>query len=485
MLEVLNILLGTSYTLNESIISLLNSYVTQNLDFGTAYAHLRQHWHDVATIEEKLRHREVEDLEMRRNVLADGRITKRNVPPRRVWDLYANRVVPYWVTCDEPWAISHAWVDEKDRVNVMTSINGREWPVPLPKDANLDLIRIEMLNLTSHGYVWLDVLCLRQESETNDDLRFDEWELDVPTIGSVYERAYSCVVYYFNGLGRPLHLKPDYFKSDRCWFRRAWTLQEITAYPAIIGGETGKDDMDKHIQRRFNKRLSSLQRMRRSASILEFVFEMKHRVSTKPLDKVAGLAYLLQTNSIPIYDTKRSPADAWEVLVDVMHPSFQAVLLFVYPEPGNRSSYWRPSWDQVMTNKALAPRTTGYLGRVDWKEYLDADYYRGYIIESGNVRGLGEVPKRLKPRHGEVVFKDANGATRTLKVIADHLYPIPNGFYTLLGCYGMHSNPDRWVVGQRRPNGMFEKWSVIRLADDENADLNDLALDRQVETLLC
>ncbi len=49
--------------------------------------------------------------------------------------------------------ISHAWVDEKDRVNVMTPINGYKWPVPIPKNASLDLIRVEMLNLGAklHG----------------------------------------------------------------------------------------------------------------------------------------------------------------------------------------------------------------------------------------------------------------------------------------------------------------------------------------------
>ncbi len=76
-----------------------------------------------------------------------------------VWDLYANRVVPYWVADTLPWGISHAWVDEKDRDDAMTPINGYEWPVPMPKDANLDLLRIEMLNLGAE-YTWLDVLCL-------------------------------------------------------------------------------------------------------------------------------------------------------------------------------------------------------------------------------------------------------------------------------------------------------------------------------------
>ncbi len=52
-------------------------------------------------------------------------------------------------------------MDDKERVNVMTPINRYEWPLPIPKDANLDLIRIEMLNLRAK-YAWLDVLCLRQ-----------------------------------------------------------------------------------------------------------------------------------------------------------------------------------------------------------------------------------------------------------------------------------------------------------------------------------
>ncbi len=41
-------------------------------------------------------------------------------------------------------------MDEKDLVDVWTPINRHEWPVPIPKDANLDLIQIEMLN---HGAV--------------------------------------------------------------------------------------------------------------------------------------------------------------------------------------------------------------------------------------------------------------------------------------------------------------------------------------------
>ncbi len=48
-------------------------------------------------IKRKLRIREKKDSEMRRKVLDDDRITTRRVPSRRVWDLCANRVVPYWL----------------------------------------------------------------------------------------------------------------------------------------------------------------------------------------------------------------------------------------------------------------------------------------------------------------------------------------------------------------------------------------------------
>ncbi len=131
VLEKLNTALGTSYTL-DSVTSILESYVAQNYSFGTVYAYLRPCWNDddVGTVERKLRTREERDREMRRKVLVHDRITTRGVPPRRVWDLYANRVVPDWVADKIPWGISHAWVDEKDRVDAMTPINDYEWPVP-------------------------------------------------------------------------------------------------------------------------------------------------------------------------------------------------------------------------------------------------------------------------------------------------------------------------------------------------------------------
>ncbi len=113
-------------------------------------------------MQDELCRREEKDREMRQKALVGNVIVNPELEPRRVWDLYSNRVVPSWIADTWPKPISHAWVDENDIVTALTLINGKEWPVPVPKDANLDLIRIEMLSLGLE-YTWLDVLCLRQK----------------------------------------------------------------------------------------------------------------------------------------------------------------------------------------------------------------------------------------------------------------------------------------------------------------------------------
>ncbi len=221
-MEQLNATLGTSYTLNTpSLLSLLNDFIEKNDDFGTAYGRLRPVWntHGNSNMQHELIRREERDKEARQKALVGNQINNLHLPPRRVWDLYSNRVVPSWLTDTssglpyiehepEPLPISHAWVDEKDRVDVWTSINGKEWPVPIPKSASLELIWIEMLNLGLE-YTWLDVLCLRQKGGPWEDLCVEEWKLDVPTIGYVYRNAK--VVIYLSGLGLPLSLNDGDF----------------------------------------------------------------------------------------------------------------------------------------------------------------------------------------------------------------------------------------------------------------------------------
>ncbi len=289
-------------------------------------------------------------------------------------------------------------MDEEDRKATLTHINGCEWPVPVPKGTSLDLIRIEMLNLGAE-YVWVDVLCLRQKEGLREDLREEEWKIDVPTIGNVYNRAES-VVCYLSGLGRPLCSDADDLESDRCWFKRAWTLQEISRYP-IIGGDTG----DEELRERFVKKLSSLKKIDQG-SLYGVLTEMQKRVSTHSVDKIAGMAYLLGSDSIPAYYETQSENDAWIALMDVASGWYLADILFLYPEPGPKN--WQPSWKQVMT-ETLPLKLCENTGHAWIQSSVIAgikinSYRNGYIIESALVRGLSDVGDcQGQERHGNFV----------------------------------------------------------------------------------
>lgn len=136
-----------------------------------------------------------------------------------------------------------------------------------------------------------------------------------------------------------------------------------------------------------------------------------------------------------------------------------------------------------MTCKFLACHVSWPSAEVLRTDNPDADSYMGYYIESGNVQGLSEVPEEPKHRQGELVLSDATGAPHTLKIVAEHEYPIPNGSYTLLGSSHRYVAPDLWVVGKLREDGKFENFSVFRSADDEQVKLKELALEK--ETFLC
>ncbi|KAK0439958.1 uncharacterized protein EV420DRAFT_1769361 [Desarmillaria tabescens] len=471
VLKELNATLGTSYTLDNPILpSILESFIRQDYDFGTLYANLRPYWYDLTSVE-SIHKSWNQDQKMRQKIVTNNRLPNGNIPPRHIWDLYANRVVPYWVA-NKIWprAISHAWVSDEERISVWTPINGFEWPVPIPKDVDLNLVRIEMLNLGAE-YVWLDVLCLRQEGGKREDLRREEWKVDVPTIGAIYRNGTDTVVYYLSGLGRPFCFKSGDLESDRCWFRRAWTLQEVSSY-YIIGGMTGTYGMDEYMRKIVDERLQSLKYVR-GWNVLDILLEMQNRVSTKPLDKVAGLVYLLFQKSIPIYDETQSEEEAWDLLVDVMAMRHHRDLLFFYPEPGNGHRHWQPSWKQVMTMPHLPQTRSALFSAVTWPKETDANWCECTCIVWGIVRGLGEVSNTGIPRKGKLMIKDLFGTSHTFKVITDHAYPIPDGSYTLIGAgYFSVDILEHWVVGHWQQrwdhwHGTFEKVSVIRIADPE------------------
>ena len=132
---------------------------------------------------------------------------------------------------------------------INTRVNHQLWPVPLPRGVKLEDIRQELLTLHIQ-YTWLDVLCLRQNMRPGvhvcstesctiwtcpeklccDDIRASreeqrkqEWEVDVPLIGKVYQHA-NVIITYLSGLGRKFH--PYGGDKERHWLKRAWTLQE-------------------------------------------------------------------------------------------------------------------------------------------------------------------------------------------------------------------------------------------------------------------
>ncbi len=485
VLDQLNATLGTTHTLDTpSLSSLLKDCIEKNYDFGTAYGRLRAVWntHRDSNMQGELHKREKEDTEQRRNAMVGNRIVKPHLRPRRVWDLYSNRVVPNWTQRSSPrwmtFPISHAWVASTDRVDVWTPINGKEWPVPIPKDADLNLIRIEMLNLGIE-YAWLDVLCLRQKGGPREDLRVEEWKLDVPTIGQVYFTPW--VVIYLSGLGRPFGLKDGDLDSDQCWFRRAWTLQEVGDMMRIIAGDTPEGPMhtkpidddsnyETELLIRFHKQLESMPQRKGWWEPFAALAEMQKRVSTNEVDKVAGLAFPLLSAWIPAYYERETLEDAWTALVDAMNPSMRSQFLFVYPREGLGHKKWRPSWDQVMT-PPLPPVIHQVLGPIVHDTETSEDYYYGPCIEKGLVRGLDVGLAEGHDRHGELIVEGARRVKHTFKIRITHQFPIPDDTYTLLGNYQQSDRegkqPQYWAVGRRVSGNQFQKVSVFVMDDLE------------------
>ncbi|KAK0186268.1 hypothetical protein F5146DRAFT_1142585 [Armillaria mellea] len=184
-----------------------------------------------------------------------------------------------------------------------------------------------MLNLGAE-YAWFDVLCLQQKGGLREDLHKEEWKVDIPTIRSVYNRA-NRVMCYLSGLGQPLSSDADNLESEQCWFKHAWTLQEISKDSMI-----GRDTSDEQLWAKFQKHLSSLQL---TTGIYGMLSEMGKQVSTNLIDKIAGMAYLLGLDTIPVYYGEQSKENAWMALMDAALGCHLADLLFCHPEPGPKS----------------------------------------------------------------------------------------------------------------------------------------------------
>ncbi|SJL03064.1 uncharacterized protein ARMOST_06409 [Armillaria ostoyae] len=485
LMKKLNSTLGTEYDLTPSLSSLLTAYISDGYDFGTVYGYLRPIWFDCDfnNIQDSMRTSEATDLKIRREALVDGQITRNGLrtAPRRVWDLFSNRVM-----CGP--------LDVRRRKNVLTPINSREWAVPIPKDVDLDLVRIEMLNLGAE-YAWLDVLCLRQEGGPNEDLRAGEWMLDVPTIGNAY--VLERVVCYFNGLGRPLEHGFD-SGSDRSWFRRTWTLQETSDKwdKWMIGGDTGNETLNEEVRERFKSQLASVEGS--AWNVVHWLSLLRDRTSEKDVDKVAALTYFLASNGTPAHNETRpttstthdytkidstskdssigtgdptstiapayseleSAEDAWTALVKVMTSYHRTEMFALYHGPGPEKNAWRPSWQQAMNWDTRSLSSVVY-GLVDHDMETGTYSYDGWRIESVQVQGLAT--SVAAPRKGRLILQNPNTDERRYEISALHQYLIPDGVYSMLYPRRFRFNEGPCVVGKMLPDQTFLKISVFRV----------------------
>jgi hypothetical protein len=491
LLKELNDVLGTQYALDQPALSpQLQTFVDRGCDFGTAYAHLRPRWYcaDFNLVRNELAVCEAEDAGLRRSAVDSEKkqIVKPRIPPRRVWDLCANRVIPIWVTRREPQAVSHSWMSIERRQAVDTPINAYEWPVPIPSDTTLERIRVELLSYEAE-YVWLDVLCLRQEGpKDKEELRLAEWGLDVPTIGNVYHQN-QMIFHYYSGLGRPFRIGD--LSSDRHWLNRAWTLQEISSNSTVAGvaGDSplspALDDEGRYVDadvRQFYDSLASLSRYSQELdNIIPVLAAMRHRSATSELDKIAGLAYLLRSPTLPIYIPDQSSEDAWMHLVEAMHGRYRGDLLFLYPSPGDGRYLWCPSWKQI--KDTTLPKIGGIYLYEDVRPAPGCYQHRGYFLEGCLITGLGEsgAGSDSPRRRGKLMISRGNDTRYDFAIDACHSQAIPNNSYVLVGTEGY----EYWVVGRVNDALRIEKVSAVRMVlADERVKFEKLNLGKWLDS---
>ena len=490
----LNTIFETNFPFTPEADACLSEFIDDGCDLGMVCGYLRPWWHEIVpkggfgALRSRMKSRIDEDYKLRAEAVVGSYITKSEIPPRRVWDLYANRVLPYHAMKpaiyegkqylpDNLWAVSHSWRPASERQSVLTTINGKAWHVPIPKGTTLNAIRDELLILGAE-YVFLDVVCLRQKDELlpwMEGIRAREWRLDIPTIGHIYNAEASIehlyqrpVVVYLNGLGLPLLNDPVDPRDKFHWFNRAWTLQETPDLP-IFGGLKHKKgllyfDNSYHscaegVSKTILGRLSKLRKTRQN--LLASIEAIMSRQCSNPVDQVACLAYLLRCPRLPIYDADMGVEVAWSLLVECM-PDKQRIQLLVIQFNGNRltpCTSWRPTWQQA---KAGGEIPSGFywanlpLLHMDgsspgsgYKYGFDAYYHKPFVVEGCYVHippshssGIDEFP------HVRVPSVDGS-SDETLSIsFGNPPAPIRPDVPYLLICTGGSFVSSYWIVAQ-------------------------------------
>ncbi|KAF8462307.1 hypothetical protein BDZ91DRAFT_683493 [Kalaharituber pfeilii] len=418
----------------------------------------------------------------------------RDIGPRRVWDVCANRVVPiswygnrlYSFNSIRVMPISHAWVDKEDLEYIWSNVNQNLWPVAVPRGVRIEDIREELIRHNVR-YAWLDVLCLRQEIPPSilsapgvtseiiakrEGRRLEEWETDVPTIGLVYQEPEK-VITYFNGLGRPFKL--ENWDHPKHWLRRALILQEMKPCQRTIVAGLRDVNVDPWacelnegvtLRDKFNMLLPP-GRYFEKFNFDVLLQEIQHRCASNPVDMVSSLAFLFYGTmshdvSIPTYNPQEKPEDAWVRLIyslyssigftpTGLHLSIVRSLLQHFPYPS--AEYWFPSWAQVMQfpNCVVEPQLPGgVLPRVDYALWLRCGFlYRECMLRrvlnsAGRIDHYVVAAKGLDGKECEVQLRSATPTQDLPDVDLVH-----GGRYVLVDVTSIDLDPEGKVPWQR------------------------------------
>lgn len=531
LLHKLNSVMGTVHKLDApGLRELLTDTCAISQDFGEVYGRLRTWWNvsrDFNQIRAVLEKAQTRDNEIRRDIIRGSSIEHARLPPRRVWDLFSNRVIPFhtrypMAAKTSPrrshihipgrlWTVSHSWVDDRERGTIYTNINGNQWPVPVPSADSFTLghVRVELLNMGAE-YVWLDALCLRQRGDPKDELvRKEEWGLDVPTIGSVYNatRQLHCIV-YFNGLGLPLDTRSSTLSSQRHWFNRVWTLQETlsTWIPGGLPGDALADctsvftRMDELTGPNFNARYRQAQ-------------ALKDRSCTTELDRIAGLAYIFHCDTLPLYKEDTPVERAWTLLLKHMDSRFRTTIFLHYAvdEPFALCITWK---QYILSDPTLPQPRVAFVPYEELQLAHPPELYTNdparfchlaHAVGPCHIRRLRQDTSADSVTELELLFEN-EGAPFAFEATGIHGLLLEDVAYTMLGIgseafYDMDDDSfwkEYWIVvetvGERsilapkelrddertRNIVAFEaiKWAVIRVEKDTGIELEELEIGR-------
>ncbi|KIP07598.1 hypothetical protein PHLGIDRAFT_117984 [Phlebiopsis gigantea 11061_1 CR5-6] len=425
LLAKLNEVLGTTYALeDEHNLRVCLEYFTDSkvhFDFGRAYGMLRPAWSGNNRV-------------LPFWAIADPDPDSSDLQPESETPAERRSNIP-----DNLYTVSHAWVDKSDFHFIPTPINDYEWPVPIPRDTSLEHVRVELLNLGAE-YAWIDIFCLRQkiprkqskystvklrpltkkQRKDFEELRLEEWKLDVPTIGHIYQHdRYQTVITYFNGLGRPFVIGPSIVRSSLHWINRAWTLQETTPTWLPGGMTIALFDMSKRGQQIRPGLFEQLQRLcavvaLNPPDIFSVIRAVQDRAASNPVDRVGAVAYLLKLSTLPTYDPKADVEEVWPRLLFCLSDKHRTDLLTLYPLRGdNNDCRWAPSWYQLMQ---LEPPKAPRIPYAAWEYVRPAEdaggrrfyYHEAHVLRNCKVYLSGKCVGVLEVHEEDNTDKDAS-----------------------------------------------------------------------------